>query len=477
MGKRKSTEFKAPKRTQPRGKRQKSTNQSEDDNQTLTPESENSHNALCSGKLDEHEPGQSTSQVTQTTEFPVDPCSLEEKTSLGDNDELGNPPEASRGVEQTSAITLQTPELENTPSTPLNTNAINVDQLGLDAEESEIPGDGGSELPSDEHRTERASSREENTATEAQVEEQLGPSDMVEEIGAEDTDPLVKRKIRKRMGMCRFGERKKMLVEQATTGKVFEGWRENETGQVTNEDQDENGVVDSEVPVPSISTSCTMQGAPLQEEQEQSDVQCGNELRIPDKCMVKEPVTHKTDHTASYRPDADDLNPPEQYDTACMEHNAAESNIREDSHEVTTEIGAVDFAEVCKELLAAQAEVVVASASALELAKPCGGDLVAGGDEADVSASERCLELTDITETIATENKCEASHFTQGAEKNSVSLPAAPPGGHHEDVHTLVRSARCICPSSPFLMCSVWRTSPSQKPPGIWRTPQSSYAT
>ncbi|KAF4118237.1 uncharacterized protein si:ch211-286b5.2 [Onychostoma macrolepis] len=520
MGKRKSktTEFKPPKRTQTRAKRQKSTeetNQCEDENQTLTPESENdnSHNALCSDKLDEHQPGQSTLQVTHTTEFPVDPCcSLEEKTSHDDNDELGNPPEVSHGIEQTVAITVQTPELDNsdkhTLSRPLNTEAINVDQLNieLDDEEREItrnsnhqsqkvPDDCDSELPPDEHQ-ERELSHED---TEPKMDEQLGSSGIVEETSydqiqmpedAGSADPLVKRKTRKRMGMCRLGGRKKMLKGQPTRGNVFEGSQENEMEQVTNADQvmtsDEKGVAELEVSVPSFSTSCSMEDTPVQEELEQPDVQYGNEVQILVKCMSREPVTHETDNAISSHA----LNTLEQNDTECMEQNATESNVREDSNEVATEIGTevpVDFAEVCKDStdVSAQEEVVIAgslevpkeaneaSPSASAVANQFGEELVAGGDEikqcspceCDMNAStsdhtsEQCVELMDIAadETISappavheTENKCESPDFTQVAptvtaenkadcENNSassLSLPAAPPGGDNEDVQS-----------------------------------------
>ncbi|XP_016145295.1 uncharacterized protein [Sinocyclocheilus grahami] len=531
MAKRKSkttAEFKPPKRA----KRQKSTeatNQSEDENQTLTPESENnnSHNALCSDKLDEHQPGQSTSQDTQTTEFPVDPCcSLEEKTSHHDNDST-NPPEVSHEIEQTAAVPLQTPELDrsdkHTLSRPLNTEAINVDQpnRALDDEGREItrnsnhqsqkvPDDCDSELPSDEHQTERESSHEGNTATEPKTDEQLGSSDIVAETSydqiqmpedAGSADPLVKRNIRKRMGMCRLGERKKMLKGQPTRGNVFEGSQENEAGEITNEGPvmtsdglkkdisisvEEEGVTESEVSVPSFSTPCPMDDTPVRERQEQP----GNEVQILVKCMSREPVTRETDNAIPSHADADDLNPLEQNETECMEQNATESNIREDSNEVTTEIGTevpVDFADVCKDStdVSAQEEVVIAgslevpkeanegSASASEVANQFGEELVVGGDETEQCSpcecdmnistsdhtSEQCVELMDITadETIRappviheTEDKCESSDFSQVAatataenkadcEDNSVSslsIPAAPPGGDNEHVQS-----------------------------------------
>ncbi|XP_018955259.1 uncharacterized protein si:ch211-286b5.2 isoform X1 [Cyprinus carpio] len=485
MAKRKSktaAEFRPPKRTQPRAKRPKhteETNQSEDENQTLTPESEdnNSHNALCSEKLDEHQPGQST----QTT----DPCcSSEEKTSHDDNDELGNgtnPPEVSREAEQTAAITLQTPELDksdkHTPSRPLNTEAVDLHQpsIELDDAEREITRNSNHQKVPDD-QTERELSHEEYTATELTMGEQLGSSDIVAETSydqiqtsedAGSADPLVKRKIRKRMGMCRLGDRKRMLKGQPTGGNVFEGSRENEAGQITNEEpvMTSDGV-EEEDSVSSFTTACSVEDTPVQEEPEQP----GNEVQILVKCMSREFVTHETDNAIPSRADADDLNPPEQNETECMEQNATESNIREDSSEVTTEIGTVDLADVHKDStdVSAQEEVVIAGS--LEAPKEAneanqfGEELVVGGDEikqcspceCDMNASssdhtsEQCAELVDIAadETVSappviheTEDKCESSDFTAENkadwENNSVwslSLPAAPSGGDNEDV-------------------------------------------
>lgn len=452
---------------------------------------------MCSDKLDGHQAAQST---TQTTPFPVDPCgSLEEKTSHDDNNELGNPPEVSHEIEQTAAVTLQTPELDNT-------EAIDVDQpyIELDDEESEItrnsnrdsqkvPDDCDSELPSDEHQTERDSSHEENTAPEPKMGEQSGSSDIVVETSVDQiqmhedagsADPLVKRKIRKRMGMCRL----KMLKGQPNTGNVFEGSQENE---VTNEEPvvmsdglkkdisisvEEEGVIESEVSVPSFSTSCPMEDIPVQEEQQKLEVHYGIDVQILVKCMTSEPVTHETDNAI---PSHADLNPLEQNESECMEQNATESNIRADSNKVTTEIGAeVDFAEVCKDSteVSAQEEVVIAgslevpkeaNASASEVANQFGEELVAGGDEVkqcspcerDMNAStsdhasEQCVELKEITadETLSappviheTEDKPESQVATTVTAENkagwenssvsSLSVPAAPPGGDHEDV-------------------------------------------
>jgi len=93
---------------------------------------------LCSEKLDEHQPELSTLQISQTTEFPVDPCSLEEKTCNDEDGNGTNPP----GTEQ--EIAVQTPEPNNsdkyTVSQPLNVEVTKVDQpdVELDDEKGEI---------------------------------------------------------------------------------------------------------------------------------------------------------------------------------------------------------------------------------------------------------------------------------------------------------------------------------------------------
>lgn len=448
---------------------------------------------MCSEKLDEHQPGQST----QTT----DPCcSSEEKTSHDDNDELGNgtnPPEVSREAEQTAAITLQTPELDksdkHTPSRPLNTEAVDLDQpnIELDDEEREITRNSNHQKVPDD-QTERELSHEEYTATELTMGEQLGSSDIVAETSydqiqtpedAGSADPLVKRKIRKRMGMCRLGDRKRMLKGQPTGGNVFEGSRENEAGQITNEEPvtTSDGVekdtlisVEEEDSVPSFTTACSVEDTPVQVEPEQP----GNEVQILVKCMSRESVTHETDNAIPSRADADDLNPPEKNETECMEQNATESNIREDSSEVTTEIGTVDLADVHKDSTDVSAQEEVVMAGSLEAPKEAneanqfGEELVVGGDEikqcsaceCDMNASssdhtsEQCAELVDIAadETVGappviheTEDKCESSDLTAENkadwENNSVwslSLPAAPSGGDNEDVQVSYSSER-----------------------------------
>uniref|UniRef100_A0A673H6B0 Si:ch211-286b5.2 n=1 Tax=Sinocyclocheilus rhinocerous TaxID=307959 RepID=A0A673H6B0_9TELE len=481
-------EFKTPKRTQPRVKRQKSaeeTNlQPEDENKTPESENNNSHNASCSDKLDEHQPGQSTLQVTQTTEFPVDPCcSLEEKTSHDDNVERGNgtnPPEVSQEIEQTAAIPVQTPGLDNsnkyTLSRPLNAEAINVDQpdIELEDEESEftsnsnresqkVPDDCDSELPSDEHQSEKELSHEENIATEPKMGERLGSSDIVAETSVDQigiqmledagsADPLVKRKIRKRMGMCWLGEKKKMLKGQPTRGNVFGGGQENEAGQVTNDEPlmmsdsvkndssislEQERVTEFEVSVPSFPASCPLEDIPVQEEREHPDVQYGNEVQILVECMSSKQITHETDNTIPSHAIDDDLNPLEQNEIKCMERNANECNIREDREDVTTEIGTevpVDFAEVYSSLEVLK-EANEASASTSEVANHFGEELVVGGNEmeqccpceCDMNSNhtnEQSVELMDIAanETISappvireTEDKCESSDFTMVA--------------------------------------------------------------
>uniref|UniRef100_A0A671PF22 Si:ch211-286b5.2 n=1 Tax=Sinocyclocheilus anshuiensis TaxID=1608454 RepID=A0A671PF22_9TELE len=439
-------EFKTPKRTQPRVKRQKSTEetnlQPEDENKTPESENNNSHNASCSDKLDEHQAGQSTLQVTQTTEFPVDPCcSLEEKTSHDDNVERGNgtnPPEVSQEIEQTAAIPVQTPELDNsnkyTLSRPLNAEAINVDQpdIELENEESEftsnsnresqkVPDDCDSELPSDEHQTETAV-------------DQIGIQ-MPEDAGS--ADPLVKRKIRKRMGMCWLGEKKKMLKGQPTRGNVFGGGQENEAGQVTNDEPlmmsdsvkndssislEQERVTEFEVSLPSFPASCPLEDIPVQEEREHPDVQYGNEVQIWVECMSSKQIAHETDNVISSHANDDDLNPLEQNEIKCMEKNITQDSVVIDSS-----------LEVLK-------KANEASASTSEFANHFGEELVVGGNEieqccpceCDMNSdhtNEQSVELMDIAanETISappvireTEDKCESSDFTVVASQSQL---------------------------------------------------------
>ncbi|ROL52020.1 hypothetical protein DPX16_23512 [Anabarilius grahami] len=465
------TEFRPPKRTQPRAKRQRSTEetnlQSADETQIQTSQSENnnSQNASCSDKLDEHQPGQSTLQICQKTEFPVDPsCSLEEKTCNGDNDENGNdtdPPEVSREIEQTAEIAVQTPEPNNsdkyTLARPLNVDVTNEDppDVDLEDEESEIASNSNhesqknSELPSDDCQ--------DSVDTEPKMAEQLGSSDIIAETSVdetgiqmtEDADPIVKRKIRKRMGMCRLGERKKMLKGQPTRGNVFGGGQENEAGQFINEESvmmsddlkkdgpislEDEGTTESEVSASPLPTPCPLEDMPVQEEL--PDVQHGNDVQVQILAEGMSSEGHETDNIIPSH--ADD--PLVEIETECVEHSTNESNIREDKAEmcedVTTEIGTevtIDLAEVCKESadVSAQDEVVIegqfevlkeiteASASTSEVAYHFEELLVVGGNEMEVEecspserdkntsisnhTNEQCAESTDIAanETIS----------------------------------------------------------------------------
>ncbi|XP_051750824.1 uncharacterized protein si:ch211-286b5.2 isoform X2 [Ctenopharyngodon idella] len=514
MTKRKSktTEFRPPKRAQPRAKRQRSTEetilQSADETQIQTPQSENnnSHNASCSDKLDEHQPGQSTLQKGQKTEFPVDPsCSLEEKTCNGDSDEDGNdtnPPEVSHEIEQTAEIAVQTPEPNNSDkyalSRHLNVEATNEDppDVDLEDEESEIASNSNhesqkvpddSELPSDECQ--------DSIDTEPKMAERLGSSDIIAETSVDETviqmtedagsaDPIVKRKIRKRMGMCRLGERKRMLKGQPTRGNVFGGGQENEAGQGINEESvmmsddlkkdgsvslEDEGTTESEVSASPFPTPCPLEGIPVQEEL--PDVQYGNDVQVQilvEGMSSDQEITHETDNTILSHAD-DTL---VETETECVEQSSNESNIREDKPEMcddfTTEMGTevtVDLAEVCKEsadVLAQDAVVIEgplevlketaeASASTSEVANHFEELLVVGGNEMEFEeccpserdmntyisnhTNEHCAESMDIAanETISAlpvinqiEDKCESLDCTLVAaavtpEKNTVN--------------------------------------------------------
>ncbi|KAK9981611.1 hypothetical protein ABG768_001135 [Culter alburnus] len=505
MTKRKSktTEFRPPNRTQPRAKRQRSTEetnlQSADGTRIQTPQSENnnSQNASCSDKLDEHQPGQSTLQICQKTEFPVDPsCSLEEKTCSGDNDEDGNdtnPPEVSHEIEQTAEIAVQTPEPNNSDkyalARPLNVEVTNEDppDVDLEDEESDIASNSNhesqknSELPSDECQY--------SIDTEPKMAERLGSLDIIVETSVdetgiqmtEDADPIVKRKIRKRMGMCRLGERKRMLKGQPIRGNVFGGGQENEAGQGINEELvtmsddlkkdgsisvEDEGTTESEVSASPFPTPCPLEDMPVQEEL--PDVQYGNDVQVQILAEGMSSEGHETDKIIPSH--ADD--PLVEIETEYVEHSTTESNIREDKPEmcndVTTEIGTkvtVDLAEVCKEStdVSAQDAVVIeghlevlkeineASVSTSEVANHFEELLVVGGNEMEVEeccpserdmntsisnhTNEQCAESTDIAanETISVlpvidqiEDKCESLDCTLVAaavtpEKNTVN--------------------------------------------------------
>lgn len=197
--------------------------------------------------------------------------------------------------------------------------------------------------------------------------------------------------------------------------------------------------------------------------------------------MSSQHITHKTDNTISSHANDDDLNPLEQNEIKCMEQNANECIIREDSNDVTTEIGTevpVDLSEVYKDSTDVSAQEEVVMAGSLEVPKQAneanqfGEELVVGGDEikqcspceCDMTAStsdhtsEQCAELVDIAADEAvsappviheTEDKCESSDLTAENkadwENNSVwslSLPAAPSGGDNEDVQVSYSSER-----------------------------------
>ncbi|KAI2668079.1 TATA-box-binding protein [Labeo rohita] len=437
MTKRKSkrtAEFKPPKRAQPSTKRQKSTeetNQSDDENQSLTPES-------CSDKLDELQPGQSTLQVTPTTEFPVDPCcSLEEKTSHAINAEDGNatdPPEVPHEIEQNVANIVQTPELDNSDKYTLNMEVSNIDQpnVELDDEQSEITNNSNYES----HET---------------SDDQIGIQ-MPEEAGS--PDPLVKRRVRKRMGMCWLGERKNMLKGQPTGSNEFGGGQENEAGQFTNEEPvmmsdsgekdlfvclEEEGGTECEVSPPFIPTSCPMEDVPVQVEQEQPDMQYEKKFQILVECMS---ITHESDNTIPSHANADDLHPPEQNEIKCMEQN--ESNIRK-----TNEASASEVANHFEEELTVQSNET-------EQCCPCECGLNTSIVDHTIEQSVQGMDIT-ADETIGslpvvykTEDNYESLDITLVSTKvtaentadcgdNSVlslSLPAAPPGAENEDVHS-----------------------------------------
>ncbi|XP_077057429.1 uncharacterized protein LOC143710366 [Siphateles boraxobius] len=425
MTKRKSktTEFKAPKRTKPSAKRQRSTketNLSADETQIQTPnpENNNSHNASCSERLDEHQPEQITLQISQTTEFPVDPCFMEEKTNNGNGT---NPAE----IEQTAEITVQTPEPNNsdkyTLSQPLNVEVTKEDQpdVELDDEKSEI--------------TSNSNHESQDIIDETSVDERGIQM-------TEDADPPVKRKIRKRMGMCRLGDRKKMLKN------VFGEGLENEAGQDINEESvmiSDDLKKDSSISLEEVSGSSFPTSCPVEELEklEEPDVQNGNEVQVQilAECMSNEQeITHETYNTIPSHANSDD--PLEDTEIECVERSTNKSNIREDNKpemcdDITSEIGTevtVDLAEVCKEStdVSAQDAVVIEgplevlketneeSASTSEVADHFEG-LVVGGNEMEVEeccpcecdmntsisgqTNEQCVELTDIAvnETVS----------------------------------------------------------------------------
>ncbi|XDV15876.1 hypothetical protein PO909_015830, partial [Leuciscus waleckii] len=488
-------EFKPPKRTKSSAKRQRSTEETnllsadKTQIQTPNPENNNSHNASCSEKLYEHQPGQITLQICQTTEFPVDPCCpLEEKTC---NDEAGNgtnPPE----IEQTVEIAVQTPEPINsdkyTLSQPLNVEVTKEDQpdAELDDEKSQIKSNSNHESQK-ECQTERELSHEDSLATEPKMGERLGSSGIkdetsVDETGihmTEDADPLVKRKIKKRMGMCRLGDRKKMLKEQSTRGNVFGEGLENEAGQDINKESVmiKEGT-ESEVSGSSFPASCPLEDKPELEKQEEPNVQNGNEVQVQMlvECMSSEQdITHETDNTLPSHANSDD--PLEDTETKCVERSNNESNIREDNKpemcdDVTTEIGTeAQDAVVIEAPLEVLKETNEESASTSEVANHF-EELVLGGNEMEdeeccpseldmnTSISGQCVEFTDIAvnETVSAppvideiKDKSESldctlvnasvtAETTENCENRDLwswSSPTAPPCGEDKDVQSL----------------------------------------
>lgn len=328
---------------------------------------------------------------------------------------------------------MQTPELDNSDKYTLNMEVSNIDQpnVELDDEQSEITNNSNYES----HET---------------SDDQIGIQ-MPEEAGS--PDPLVKRRVRKRMGMCWLGERKNMLKGQPTGSNEFGGGQENEAGQFTNEEPvmmsdsgekdlfvclEEEGGTECEVSPPFIPTSCPMEDVPVQMEQEQPDMQYEKKFQILVECMS---ITHESDNTIPSHANADDLHPPEQNEIKCMEQN--ESNIRK-----TNEASASEVANHFEEELTVQSNET-------EQCCPCECGLNTSIVDHTIEQSVQGMDIT-ADETIGslpvvykTEDNYESLDITLVSTKvtaentadcgdNSVlslSLPAAPPGGENEDVH------------------------------------------
>ncbi|XP_073763143.1 uncharacterized protein [Danio rerio] len=490
MPKRKSktTVLKAPKRTQTRAKQQKSaeeTNlQSVEENQTSKSEN-NSHNASCSYKLDEPQVEHSALQVIQTTEFPNDPgCSLEIKTSRDDNDDDGNntnPPEVSHENEQTAVITMQTPDPENSAkyilSKPINVQTANVDQCNteLDDDESENTNNSNHEsqkIPDFHSELLDLSSDEtgiklpHEDVIASKMAEQLGSSDIIAQTKDEGSaDPLVKRKKRKRMGMCRLGERKRMVKEPMTSRG-----QEDETREVISEDglskvnsnNSFKNESNTEMEIAEISSlnACSVEDV-------QPDVQHGNELQILVESMSRvEEITHKVDPTTMHHADSDAL---ERNKVECMDHGVHEGNIRVDPllcaemcKEITAQIGSmanVDLEEESTNVLDEEAVLkeAEASGSTSEVANyfeqhVSGEPSSPHGCDKYACVSEQCEEFNDfidhktlmsdigemceslddalVSATVSAESKANCEERSTW----SLSLPPAPPGGEDKDV-------------------------------------------
>ncbi|XP_051559413.1 uncharacterized protein si:ch211-286b5.2 isoform X2 [Myxocyprinus asiaticus] len=410
-------EFKPPQRTQCRVKRQRSSGAETDLQlfQTSKSGNDHSHYASRSEEQNDCQPEQSTLQINETTEFHVAPCdSLEDN----DNDEHGSNPEVPSEMEQTALIGLETPEPNNndkcTLSEPLNLEVTNFDQpdIELDDKESEtttsnsnqesqalqvalsVLGDCDPELPSDNYQTGREMSHdvnEENTATEEKVGGLLGCSDIVAVALAEEgsVQPPIKRRVRRRMGMCWPGDRKRKHKEQHIRGNMIGGGQKNVAAtsvQVVNElsvmmsnsmkkdspvSVDKEGTTEPELSGPSFPTSCPLKDIPLKEEQ----VDLGNDVQdlIMVESMPSNPNTLETANASPCYPNADApslLETKENVEMLSVEDNDEESNIIEekplfasemsndpgadarDPTDVTTEIGtkvSEGFTENCKE--------------------------------------------------------------------------------------------------------------------------------
>lgn len=289
-------------------------------------------------------------------------------------------------------------------------------------------------------------------ATEPKTSERLGSSDIIDETSVdetgiqmtEDADPLVKRKIRKRMGMCRLGDRKKMLKEQPASGNVFGEGLENEAGQDINEesvmisgDLKKDGSISlEEASGSSFPTSCPLEDIPELEKQEEPDVQNGNEVQILVEGMSSEQeITHETYNTLPSHANSDD--PLEDIETERVERSNNESNIREDKLEmcddVTTEIGTevtVDLAEVCKESTDVSAQDAVVMEGPLEVLKETNEEsassevanhfeeLVGGNEMED---EECCPSELDMNTSISGQTNEQRVELTDTALKETVN--------------------------------------------------------
>lgn len=279
----------------------------------------------------------------------------------------------------------------------------------------------------------------------------------VDETMTEDADPLVKRKIKKRMGMCRLGDRKKMLKEQSTRGNVFGEGLENEAGQDINkesvmisEDLKKDGSIsleeegtETEVSGSSFPTSCPLEAIPELEKQEESNVENGNEVQVQMlvECISSEQdITHEADNTLPSHANSND--PLEDIETERVERSNNESNIREDNKpemcdDVTTEIGTevyVDLADVYKESTDVSAQDAVVIEGPLEVLKETNAEsastsevanhfeeLVLGGNE--MEDEECCPTELDVNTSISGQTNEECVEFTDIAVNETVSAP------------------------------------------------------